>query len=94
MRQGDPGDKFYLIRRGRVAVLVDAGQGPQKVIELGRQDFFGDRALLTDKPRNATVVALEPVEAYTIGRETFQEARATSVPFIERVLAVYRGSTQ
>ncbi len=90
VRQGDPGDKFYLIRRGKVAVLVDEGQGPRKVIELGRKDFFGDRALLTDKPRNATVVALEPFEAYTIGRETFQQARATSIPFIERVLAVYR----
>jgi putative ABC transport system ATP-binding protein len=90
IRQGEVGDKFYLIRRGQVAVFVDDGDGPRKEIELGRQDFFGDRALVTDKPRNASVIAEGPVEVYTIGRETFQQARQTSIPFIQRVLAVYR----
>jgi CRP-like cAMP-binding protein len=59
------------------------------VAELGAGDFFGDRALLTDAPRNATVSALDQVEVYTIGRETFQQARQTSLPFIERILGVY-----
>jgi putative ABC transport system ATP-binding protein len=90
VRQGEAGDKFYLIRRGRVAVtMADAAMGPRQVAELGPGDFFGDRALLTDEPRNATVSALDPVEVYTIGRETFRRARATSIPFIERILDVY-----
>lgn len=89
VRQGERGDCFYLIRRGRVAVLVDDGSGPRQVNVLGKGDFFGDRALVTDEPRNATVVALEDVETYTIGRATFQAARETSQPFIRRVLDVY-----
>ena len=89
VRQGDPGDKFYLIRRGTVRVLVDDGSGPRRVNELGKGDFFGDRALLTDEPRNATVVAVDAVETYNLDRETFQLARQASIPFIQRVLEVY-----
>jgi putative ABC transport system ATP-binding protein len=73
-----------------VEVIVDEqGTGPRKVVELGKGEFFGDRALLTGEPRNATVVAIEPLEVYIIGRETFQRAREESVPFIETVLDVY-----
>jgi CRP-like cAMP-binding protein len=73
-----------------VRITVDDGSsGPRDVIELGKGDFFGDRALLRDEPRNATVTAVDTVETYTIGRELFQEARTASVPFINRILAVY-----
>ncbi len=90
VRQGEVGDKFYLIRRGRVEVIVtDPVTGPRKVVELGKGEFFGDRALLTGEPRNATVAAIEPLEVYTIGREAFEHARDISVPFIETVLDVY-----
>ena len=57
--------------------------------ELGVRDFFGDRALVTNEPRNATVTATEPTEVYTIGRETFRKYEAISRPFIERIRAVY-----
>lgn len=81
--------KFYLIRRGRVDVLRDAGFGQKKVAELAAGDYFGDRALATNEPRVATVVAAEPTELYTIGREVFRRHEATSRPFIERIRAVY-----
>jgi putative ABC transport system ATP-binding protein len=89
IQQGDKGDKFYLIRKGRVAIFVDDGHGSQKVNELGRGDFFGDRALVMNEPRNATVTALEDVELYTIGREQFEMARETCMPFIDRILSVF-----
>ncbi len=92
VRQGEPvtdASQFYLIRRGRVRVEQDTGSGPRTVAELGTQDFFGDRALVTNEPRNATVTAVEPVEVYTIGRETFRQYEAISRPFIERIRQVY-----
>jgi putative ABC transport system ATP-binding protein len=88
LRQGEPvteASKFYLIRRGRVRV----DQGGRTVAELGAQDFFGDRALVTNEARNATVTAIGPVEVYTVGRETFQKYEAISRPFIERIRQVY-----
>ncbi len=92
IRQGDPttdASQFYLIRRGRVRVDRDMGTGVRTVADLGQQDFFGDRALVTSEPRNATVTATTDVEVYTIGRATFQKYEATSRPFIERIRAVY-----
>jgi putative ABC transport system ATP-binding protein len=98
IRQGDPvtdESKFYLIRRGRVRVERDSGDGRglQVLAEIGAQDFFGDRALVTNEPRMATVAAVEPVEVYTVGRETFRQYEAISRPFIERIQAVYGGLT-
>src|SRR5262249_50386319 len=49
--------KFYLIRRGKVQVIRDGEGGGRVVATLGPQDHFGDRALTTCEPRNATVVA-------------------------------------
>jgi putative ABC transport system ATP-binding protein len=94
LRQGEPvtdDSKFYLIRRGKVDILRDAGFGEKKVAELGAGDYFGDRALATDEPRVATVVAAEPTELYTLGREVFRQHEATSRPFIQRIRAVYGG---
>jgi putative ABC transport system ATP-binding protein len=90
IRQGERGDDFFLIRRGKVLITVEDGpSGSRPVTELGKADFFGDRALLRDEPRNATVRAVDTVETYTVGRELFQEARTASIPFINRILSVY-----
>jgi CRP-like cAMP-binding protein len=92
LKQGDPvtdASKFYLIRRGRVRVDRDAGFGPKTVATLGPQDFFGDRALVTNEPRNATVIADERTEVYTIGRDVFHKSEAISRPFIDLIRDVY-----
>jgi putative ABC transport system ATP-binding protein len=96
VRQGDPvseESKFYLIRRGKVDILRDAGLGlgSKKVAELSVQDFFGDRALATNEPRVATVVANERTEVYTVGRDVFRKYEAISRPFITRIREVYGG---
>jgi putative ABC transport system ATP-binding protein len=90
VRQGERGEDFFLIRQGKVLVtMVDAASGSRQVNELGKGDFFGDRALLRDEPRSATITAVDKVETYTVGRELFQEARTASIPFINRILKVY-----
>jgi len=93
VRQGERGDEFFLIRRGKVlATREDGSSGSRQVGELGKGDFFGDRSLLRDEPRPVTATAVDAVETYTIGRELFQEARTASIPFIERILKVYEHS--
>jgi putative ABC transport system ATP-binding protein len=87
VRQGDPGDKFYLIRRGEVRVIKDG----RMHLLLGKGEFFGDRALVTGEPRNATVQAVGEVELYTVGRDTFERNLAVCKPFINLVLEVFRG---
>jgi putative ABC transport system ATP-binding protein len=85
MRQGDPGDKFYLIRAGAVDVIVDYETSPRTVATLGKGDFFGEAALLTGEPRNATVIAKEDVQLYTLGKEEFQAVVAASASFEEEL---------
>jgi putative ABC transport system ATP-binding protein len=90
IRQGAKGDKFYLIKRGTVDVIVNRGQANEvKVATLGKGQFFGEMALLTGAPRNATVVAVQDVDLYTLDKPRFQAALASSEPFrkeLEKIL--------
>jgi putative ABC transport system ATP-binding protein len=90
VRQGEVGDQFYLIRRGSVDVLIDMGTGVQHhAATLKEGEFFGERALLTGEPRNATVVAREEVEVYTLNKDDFQAALEASAPFKEQIYRVF-----
>jgi putative ABC transport system ATP-binding protein len=89
VRQGDRVDehsKFYLIRRGTVEILREADGRVERLNELGTGRYFGEVAMLTDRPRNATVRATSRVEVYTIDKETFERFRGVSWPFVERIL--------
>lgn len=87
IREGEVGDRFFLINEGEVDVLRGAER--MVVARLGPGDFFGERALLTDEPRNATVVAVGEVEVYTLGKDDFRTAIAASVPFRDQIHRVY-----
>ncbi len=85
IRQGDQGDKFYLIREGKAEVIVRDGKGERQVAILGVGDFFGEAALLTGEPRNATVRALEELELYALGKGDFQSVIESSASFKEEL---------
>jgi len=74
IKQGDPGDEFFVIKSGDAKVLVkdDKGQ-PQKVAMLKAGDYFGENALLRDEPRTATICAESALSCYKIVRSKFQE---------------------
>jgi CRP-like cAMP-binding protein len=69
-RQGDPGERFYVIVSGKVEVLVD-GQ-PARVE--GPGDYFGEIALLREVPRTATVIALEDTQLLSLDGDAFVAA--------------------
>ncbi|MEY2879728.1 MAG: hypothetical protein RLZZ15_2108, partial [Verrucomicrobiota bacterium] len=71
--EGDPGDKFYIIARGRVAVSRrDAAGVSQSINVLEDGDNFGELALLRDTPRTATIRTLVPSIFLTLQRNQFQ----------------------
>src|SRR5436190_9289374 len=76
VRQGEPGDLFYVIEEGTVEVAVDG----QPAHELGRGESFGEIALLRDVPRTATVTARTDVLLYALDRSTFIPAVTGSGP--------------
>mmetsp|Transcript_18003 Transcript_18003/g.58771 ORF Transcript_18003/g.58771 Transcript_18003/m.58771 type:complete len:960 (-) Transcript_18003:2139-5018(-) len=71
--QGDIGDMFYLLARGQVVVRKKDSSGAEKeVAKLGPGAYFGERALLNDEPRAATVIALgSDVECACLDRKSF-----------------------
>jgi putative ABC transport system ATP-binding protein len=90
IRQGDEGDKFFLIRDGQVDVLLQEGDNPpRKVDEMGPGDFFGEAALITGKPRNATIVAQDDVVLYELKKDDFLSAMNASDPFTKQLRDVF-----
>jgi CRP-like cAMP-binding protein len=71
VRQGDPGDRFYVLRSGRVAVIHEQDEQEKALAELKAGDCFGELALLLGVPRTASVVARNRVETLSLGTEDF-----------------------
>jgi CRP-like cAMP-binding protein len=73
IKQGDPGDAFYLIASGKVSVWVKKGFSKKQVASLTSDDFFGEMALISNEPRNATVTAEEITELFILQRYDFDK---------------------
>ena len=71
-REGEAGDCLYVVTSGRLEVSVDG----ECVRTLSRGDVVGELAMLTTRPRTATVRAVRDSELAVIGRKAFQELLA------------------
>lgn len=73
IRQGDPGETFYLVRSGSVDVTRSAGPAGTEdhITTLGPGTCFGERALIEDELRNASVTAAEEVAVYALAKSDF-----------------------
>ncbi|HUF13356.1 MAG TPA: cyclic nucleotide-binding domain-containing protein [Longimicrobiales bacterium] len=71
-REGDPGDRFYIVYSGAVEVLKERPLGDHERLAVKRAgEAFGEMSLLNDAPRSASVRALEPSELLVISRDDF-----------------------
>jgi CRP-like cAMP-binding protein len=70
VREGDPGDRFYVLFAGMLSVSNTA-MGRRDVLRPG--DYFGEVALAMDVPRTATVTAITPAVVASCDRATFDE---------------------
>ena len=71
-RQGDPGNEFHVVWKGRVSIVDDAEN--ETLAILGPGQFFGEMALVSGKPRNASAVVQEDAEILSLSKEEFQQA--------------------
>jgi len=70
VREGDDGDRFYVVLSGMLTV-TQVAQGERRVLKPG--DYFGEVALAMDVPRTASVRALTPSVVASCDRESFDE---------------------
>lgn len=73
LSEGEVGDCCYFLKQGRVEVMTGASGQPQVVAELEEGACFGEEALLTDRPRNATVTVIEDACILRLARQDFIE---------------------
>ena len=86
VRRGEPGDCMYFVVEGEVEIeLVDQG------LYLGPGQFFGELALLTGAPRNASVVAASGCTLLALDVVDFHELMARQ-PELARVIQTRHGS--
>lgn len=74
--EGDPGDTLHLIERGHVAVRVTTEFGATATLRvIGPGEYFGELAVVSPAPRNATITALEPTETLALHRDEIDRVR-------------------
>ncbi|KAF2077190.1 hypothetical protein CYY_001511 [Polysphondylium violaceum] len=75
VKQGEPGDKFYIIVEGEVLVShqtdLNDPSSSHEVIRLHSGDYFGEIALLLDQPRAASVTAITNTKCVEMDRQRF-----------------------
>jgi len=93
-REGDRGDWLYVVTEGEVEVLKDGGAAePTPLRRLGPGECFGEIALVSDRPRSATVRATCATNVLAVDREAFQALFATLPPlrgFFESLIETRR----
>ena len=78
IRQGDPGDDFYVVIEGQAVATVDGD--PIEVLHPG--SFFGEISLLDGGERLATVMTKTPLEVLVLTREHFNDMLSEAMPEI------------
>lgn len=81
VNEGEQGENFYFIESGNCNVIKE-GEGV--VAKLGKGDYFGELALLNDKPRAATVEAVDNVIVATLGKSGFSRLLGPAVEVLKQ----------
>jgi len=94
-----PGDTLYIIVDGQVQISRTFQDGERRVIrEMGPGEFFGEMALLEDKPRSACASTMTPTTCLTVTRQRFntliEQHPAVAINFLKAISAQLRRQYQ
>jgi len=90
-REGDAGDRFYIIKEGSVVCTKLAGDGKTQevVARIDSGAYFGEIALMTSKPRQATVSASGTLDCLSLDRKTFKRVMGPLSDILMRNIKEY-----
>ena len=94
IRQGETADKFYIIKTGTaVAIKTKKNGQQQEVKEYSDGDFFGERGLIKNEVRAASVVAKSTVKCYVFNSQNFHELFKKSSEIFDKCIKGYDEDT-
>jgi len=91
VKQGEPGDEFFIIVEGQAAVYQRRGpnEDPIEVSKLAASDYFGEIALVLNRPRAATVIARGPLKCVKLDRARFERVLGPCIDILKRNIQQY-----
>jgi cAMP-dependent protein kinase regulator len=89
MKQGDPGDYFYIIIEGTASAIIDGKEVGEMTVE--KPGFFGELAIVHDAPRAATVKVKGGImKAAKLDKERFERILGPCAELLKRQEEVYK----
>jgi len=89
IKEGEAGDKFYIILEGDAEVFQSRESGQEQIATLHKSDYFGEVALLTDRPRAATVIAVGSLKCVGLDRNRFNRVLGPCENILRRNMENY-----
>ena len=91
IRQGEDGDKFFLVEEGALAatIVMKEGEEAKEVAKYKPGDYFGERALLINEPRAANVIAVTDAMLVSLDRHSFKRLMGPIDEVMRRRMETY-----
>jgi len=89
-KSGEEGKAMYIIKNGKVEIFKgDIAKGERETVlaEINTNGFFGEMALISEVPRNATARTMENCEVFVLNKEDFTELMKTNEAMSEQISA-------
>ena len=91
IREGEEGSTFYFLEEGEAEAtkVLSEGHDPQHVMHYKAGDYFGERALIKNEPRAASVVAKTQCTVVTLDRHSFKRLLGPLEAILRRNMELY-----
>ncbi|XP_055921817.1 cAMP-dependent protein kinase type II regulatory subunit isoform X3 [Eupeodes corollae] len=89
IKQGDVADGMYFIELGKVSVRIEQDGGEVEVSQLSKGQYFGELALVTHRPRAASVYAIDDIKVAFLDKHSFNRLLGFLVDVMKRNIDVY-----
>lgn len=85
-REGEEGATMYVVQSGRVRITKDGTDGHKTLGVLGAGEFFGEMAILNNKPRTATAEVVEDARMLVLDGRTFEQMVVSNTEIAVRLI--------
>lgn len=88
--ENEAGDALYIIKTGSVRIFhpsKEEGEEPEKVAQIREHGFFGEMALISDAPRNASAITETDCEIFILSKEDFKQLLDSNQVMAEQISA-------